>query len=97
VQGTNTNLGAIKKKTAGQICLWGGVSGAITVEMGEEEEVRAAVRQAIETLGPDGLILSPVDNITVDAPQTWQNLEVFMDEWKQRRSVRRPGSPDVKA
>jgi hypothetical protein len=92
VQGTYTDLVAIKKKTTGRISLWGGVSGAVTVEMGEKEEVRAAVRQAIETLGPEGLILSPVDNITVDAPRTWQNLEVFIDEWKRRRSVRRPVS-----
>jgi hypothetical protein len=98
VQGTSTNLGAIKKKAAGRICLWGaGVSGAITVEMGDAEEVRAAVRRAIETLGPEGFILSPVDNITVDAPQTWQNLEVFIDEWKQRRSVSLPDSADAKA
>jgi hypothetical protein len=53
--------------------------------MGEKEEVRAAVRQAIETLGPEGFTLSPVDNITVDAPRTWQNIEVFIDEWKRRR------------
>jgi hypothetical protein len=85
VQGAYTDLVAIKKKTAGRICLWGGVSGAVTVEMGEKEEVRAAVRQAIETLGPEGFTLSPVDNITVDAPRTWQNIEVFIDEWKRRR------------
>jgi uroporphyrinogen-III decarboxylase len=89
VQGTYTDLAAIKKKSAGRICLWGGVSGAITVERGEEEEIRAAVRQAIATLGPEGFVLSPVDNITVDVPRTWQNLEVFIDEWKQRRSVKR--------
>ena len=34
-------------------------------------------------LGPDGLILSPVDNITVDAPQTWRNVETFIDEWQK--------------
>ena len=85
VQGTHTDLAAIKAQTAGRICLWGGVSGAVTVEMGEEEEVRAAVRQAIEALGPRGFILSPVDNITVNAPRTWRNLEVFIDEWRRRR------------
>jgi hypothetical protein len=58
--------------------------------MGKEEEIRAAVRHAIETLGPEGFILSPVDNITVDAPQTWHNLEVFIDEWKRSRGVRWP-------
>ncbi|MGD0009360.1 MAG: uroporphyrinogen decarboxylase family protein [Terriglobia bacterium] len=97
VQGTYTDLVAIKKKTTGRICLWGGVSGAVTVEMGEKEEVRAAVRQAIEALGPEGFILSPVDNITVDASRTWQNLEVFIDEWKRRRSLRRPDCADAQA
>ena len=90
VQGTHTDLVEIRKRTAGRICLWGGVSGAVTVEMGSKEETRAAVRRAIEILGPEGFILSPVDNITVDAPQTWQNLDVFIDEWKLRRTVMRP-------
>jgi uroporphyrinogen-III decarboxylase len=90
VQGTKTDMAAIRKKTAGRLALWGGVSGAVTVEMGEEEEIRGAVRHAIDTLGPEGFILSPVDNITVDAPRTWQNLEVFIDEWKQRRSSNQP-------
>ena len=67
------------------------------MEMGEKEEVRAAVRQAIEALGPEGFILSPVDNITVDASRTWQNLEVFIDEWKRRRSLRRPDCADAQA
>jgi hypothetical protein len=31
------------------------------------------------------LILSPVDNITVDVPQTWNNTEVFLDEWRKHR------------
>ena len=85
VQGTKTDLPQIRAKTAGRMSLWGGVSGAVTVEMGGEQEIRTAVCQAIETLGPQGLILSPVDNITVDAPETWRNLNVFIDEWKRRR------------
>ena len=85
VQGTHTNLELIKKKIGERICLWGGVSGAITVELGSEEEVREAVRNAIATLGPTGFILSPVDNITIDAPQTWKNVDVLIDEWQRRR------------
>ena len=38
-------------------------------------------------LGPTGFILSPVDNLTVDQPPTWQNLEVFIDEWQQNWKV----------
>lgn len=85
VQGTHTNLELMKRKIGERICLWGGVSGAVTVELSSEEEVRAAVRRAIETLGPGGFILSPVDNITVDAPRTWQNIEVLIDEWQRHR------------
>lgn len=85
VQGTHTDLGQIKKQAAGRLCLWGGVSGAVTVEMGEESEIRAAVRRALAELGPEGFILSPVDNITVDVPKTWSNLQVFIDEWRRNR------------
>jgi len=88
VQGTHTDLEVFRNQTAGRICLWGGVSGAVTVEMGSEAEVRTAVRQALTTLGPEGFILSPVDNITVDAPRTWHNLEVFIDEWRHHRKLR---------
>jgi uroporphyrinogen-III decarboxylase len=88
IQGTHTDLPLMRQELGGRACLWGGVSGAVTVEMGTEEEVRAAVRQAIQALGPDGFILSPVDNITVDAPRTWQNVDVFIDEWQKRGETR---------
>jgi uroporphyrinogen-III decarboxylase len=83
VQGTHTDFALIRRKTAGRLCLWGGVSGAITVERGTEAEIRQAVDHALQTLGPTGFILSPVDNITVDAPATWQNIEIFLDEWRR--------------
>ena len=85
IQGTFTDMPLMRKKLAGRVCLWGGVSGAVTVEMGTEQEVRAAVRDAIRTLGRDGFILSPVDNLTVDAPRTWQNVDHLIDEWQQCR------------
>ena len=81
IQGTHTDMPLMRDKLGGRVCLWGGVSGAVTVEMGSEEEIRSAVREAIQILGPDGFILSPVDNITVDAPLTWDNLSIFIDEW----------------
>ena len=82
IQGTRTDMPYLKDKLNGEICLWGGVSGAVTVELGDEEEIRSAVQTAIHTLGPDGLILSPVDNITIDEPQTWGNIQIFIDEWR---------------
>jgi len=83
VQDTRMDLALLKERVGDRMCLWGGVSGAVTVEMGSEQEVRLAVRQAVETLGPTGFILSPIDNITVDAPRTWHNIDVFMEEWRK--------------
>jgi uroporphyrinogen-III decarboxylase len=83
IQGTHTDMATLKGSLGEQVCLWGGVSGAVTVEQGTEDEVRSAVRRALSALGPTGLVLSPVDNITVDAPRTWRNIEVFIDEWRR--------------
>ena len=83
IQGTHTDVPLMKQKSGAKLALWGGVSGAVTVEMGSEEEVRSAVAHAFETLGPNGFVLSPVDNITVDAPLTWSNIQIFLDEWRQ--------------
>lgn len=85
IQGTHTDMPLLKAKLGKRVCLWGGVSGAVTVEMGTESEVREAVRGAMNTLGPTGFVLSPVDNITVDVPQTWWNVDVFIDEWQKHR------------
>ncbi|MCJ7700934.1 MAG: hypothetical protein MUO62_05080 [Anaerolineales bacterium] len=82
IQGTHTDMPLMKEKIGSHICLWGGVSAAVTVERGSEAEVRRAVRDAIATLGPMGFILSPIDNLTVDDPLTWQNIDTFIDEWK---------------
>jgi uroporphyrinogen-III decarboxylase len=85
VQGTHTDMPLMKEKLGDTICLWGGVSAAVTVERGSETEIRDAVRQAHEVLGPRGFILSPIDNLTVDAPQTWANIEIFIAEWQKQR------------
>jgi uroporphyrinogen-III decarboxylase len=84
-QGTYTDMGLIREKLSGKTCLWGGVSAAITVEMGSPDAIRQAVDQAVRTFGHAGFILSPIDNITVDAPRTWQNIDVFIDAWRQVR------------
>ena len=83
VQGTYTDVPLLKEKLGDRVCLWGGVSGAVTVELGAEAEIRAAAREAVETLGPTSFVLSPIDNITVDAPLTWQNIDIFSDEWRR--------------
>ena len=83
IQGTHTDMRSAKDRVGHRICLWGGVSGSITVELGSEEDVRAAVQRAIQTLGHSGFILSPVDNVREVTPVTWRNVDVFIDEWRR--------------
>jgi len=82
IQGTHTDMALVKKSYHKDISIWGGVSGAVTVEMGSEDEIKTAIRKAVDELGPQGFILSPVDNITVDEPKTWENVNTFIQEWK---------------
>ncbi|MEE8389649.1 MAG: uroporphyrinogen decarboxylase family protein [Anaerolineae bacterium] len=79
-----TDLDTIKQKTDGRIALWGGVNGYATVEKGTEDEVRMEVRQAVDTMAPDGgFILSPVENVRDTSQHTWNNVLALVDEWKQ--------------
>lgn len=75
------DLPLMKEKLRGKICIWGGIDAAHTIELGTAEEVRRETEKALHLLGPDGFVLSPVDNITVDTPQTWSNLRVMIETW----------------
>jgi hypothetical protein len=78
------DLEVAKQKLGGSVCLWGGVNGHLTVELGDPEGVRAQVRQALEILSPGGgFILSPVDNVREYTPISRANVAVLIDEWKQ--------------
>ncbi len=83
VQGRGTELENIKKDLKGEICLWGGVNGFITIETGNKEQIEKAVYEALDTLGPDGCILSPVDNVRDPSDQVWENVLIFINAWKK--------------
>lgn len=85
IQGTYTNMPLMKEKLDGKVSLWGGISAAVTVERGSDSEIRAAVQESIQSVGPTGFILSPVDNLTLDEPSTWKNVEILIDEWRKKR------------
>ncbi len=86
IQGKGTDMPEMKRRTAGHMALWGGVNGFLTVELGEEEEVRQAVRTSMDALAPGGgFLLSPVDNVTADTPTAWRNVDVLIDEWRRLR------------
>lgn len=76
------DLALTKEKTAGQVCLWGGVNGHLTVEQGSQAEVQDEVITSLEVLGPDGLILSPVDNVREGTDQAIQNVRALIKTWQ---------------
>jgi hypothetical protein len=86
-EGKGTDLAAVKAKfREHKRAIWGGVSGAITVEQDTEEATEAAVIRALTTLGAGGgFILSPVDNVRDDTPNAWRNTEKFIEVWKRER------------
>lgn len=87
-EGKGTGLSAVKDAfLSRRKAVWGGVSGAITVELGTESETEQAVIDALSTLGRgSGFILSPVDNVREDTENTWRNTNTFIHTWKRHRS-----------
>jgi hypothetical protein len=87
VQGRGTDMAEMRRVSKGRMALWGGVNGFITMERGTRQQVRAAVREAMQTLGPDRFILSPVDNVTGDSDQVWGNVEALIETWREPRDA----------
>ncbi|MBI2501751.1 MAG: hypothetical protein HYW07_00755 [Candidatus Latescibacteria bacterium] len=85
VQGKGTDLARMAAQLRGRMCTWGGVNGFVTVELGTREEIDAAVRAAIETLGPGGFILSPVDNVRDPKDAVWEKVLSLIEAWKKYR------------
>ena len=85
VQGKGTDMTGMRRQTQGRMALWGGVNGFVTVERGTAEEVREAVGLAMETLGPAGFILSPVDTVVDRSDRTWGNVHALLAAWREGR------------
>ena len=93
-EGKGTDLPVVKRVfSSRRKALWGGVSGAVTVELGTGSETEQAVIDAISILGEDrGFILSPVDNVREDTENAWRNTNTFIQTWKKHRSSFRENS-----
>ena len=78
-----TNLAQVKERFRGEVALAGGVNSAVTLGSGTPEQIRVAVHNALDTLGPDGFVLAPVDAIFPDTP--WANVQAMIDAWKEHR------------
>lgn len=88
-EGKGTSMEVVKEKFSNKKkTVWGGVSGAITVENGTLKETEEAVIEAIKVLGRHGgLILSPVDNVREETEVVWANTNKFIDTWKKYRNL----------
>ena len=84
VQGVGTEMAAMRAAVGERMALWGGVNGFVTVELGLDDEIRAAVAQALDEMGPTGTIVSPVDNIRDETDETMRRVGVMVDEWRSR-------------
>ena len=75
------DLETVRRELGGKVAIAGGVNAPLTLGKGTDEEIRAQVRDAIETLGPAGFILEPVDSLFPDTP--WRAVETMIDAWKE--------------
>jgi len=75
------DLKLLKKQLGGKFTLAGGVSSSLTLKKGSPKEIREAVHNAVDALGPDGFILSPVDALFPDTP--WESVETMIESWHE--------------
>ena len=75
-------LAEVKEAIGDRHCIWGGVNACVTVGRGSDEEIDAAVRTAIETLGPTRFILNAAMYF-YDDDVTWDRFLVFVDAWRK--------------
>lgn len=68
---------------------WTGLSAPLHIGLGSAAEVRHAVREAFDTFGHEGLLLSAVPSIRRHWP--WANVEAMMDEY--RKITGHPAAP----
>jgi uroporphyrinogen decarboxylase len=68
----------IRRKYGPRLVLWGTVGAQTTFSFGKPDQIRAEVKQRIDTLGRGGLILCPAYDI--DEPDIpWANIAAFLE------------------
>jgi len=67
----------IKRKYGDKLAFWGTIGTQSTMPWGTVEEVRRVVKERIETVGPEGLLLSPTHVLEPEVP--WENIEAFVE------------------
>ena len=76
------DLALVKAALDGKSAIWGGVNACVTVGRGTDAEIDAAVREAVETLGPRGFILNAAMYL-YDDDVTWDRFLALVKAWKR--------------
>ena len=81
------DVAVTKHKVGQRICLWGGINGHLTMEMGVPQDVQAEAETAFRLLAPGGgFILSPVDNVREWTDTSERNTKALIESWKKLRA-----------
>ncbi len=67
----------IKRAYGDRLAFWGTIGTQTTLPFGTPDEVRRVVRERIETVGPEGLLLAPTHVIEPEVP--WENIVAFVE------------------
>ena len=80
------DLALVKAALKGHSCIWGGVNAHVTLGTGSDEQIEAAVKTAIETLGPEGFILNASIYI-YDDDVHWDRFMKLVEVWKKYSGI----------
>jgi len=68
----------IKEQYGDRLAFWGTIGTQTTMPFGTPEEVKAVVKERIQTVGRGGgLLLAPTHKLEPDVP--WENVLAFFD------------------
>jgi uroporphyrinogen decarboxylase len=67
----------VKRAYGDHLAFWGTIGTQTTMPFGTQDEVRRVVKERIETVGPDGLLLAPTHVLEPEVP--WENVVAFVE------------------
>jgi len=68
---------AVKRRYGDRLAFWGTIGTQTTMPFGTPDEVRRVVRERIEIVGPEGLLLAPTHVLEPEVP--WENIVAFVE------------------
>jgi uroporphyrinogen decarboxylase len=67
----------VKRAYGDRLAFWGTIGTQSTMPFGDVDEVRRVVKERIETIGPEGLLLAPTHVLEPEVP--WENIVAFVE------------------